>query len=303
MPAVNSRESLIAQWSKRAQVGIAIAGCGLLTGCGFPWLDAWWGDNSKPNLQPATTQETTLRGASGPIAINRGVPEHIHAEPNTLRMRIYQLILPVGTFSLNEKIWRQLDEDTLDSATSVLLAQNGFRAGTGVQEHWTNIYKILDGPGTSFREFLCQTDGRTSVQIVTRQNQSDQNIFYVDKDGQNLGRTFELCDNALRLSLSRQQDSSDMKVQVEPFVITGTVDIARHNVETGIVRTTRQDEQTFHNLRIETVIAANKFLILAPLNPKKNPFSVGTRFLSDSDQIPATETILVFVPIKTDKAK
>lgn len=281
-----------------AGMALILATCALLSGCGFPWLDSWWGDSPKPEPPSPATQEANNTGTDGPMTLNHGVPEHIHAEPTTLRIRVYQLIVPLGAFSLNEKIWRQLDEDTLDSTTSVLLAQNGFRAGMGLQERWTSIYKLLDGPGTSFREYLCQTDGRSSVQIVTRQNQSDQNIFYVDRDGQNLGRTFELCDNALRLSISRQMENSDMKVQVEPFVITGTVDIARHNQETGVVRTTRQDEQTFHNLRIETLIPASKFLILAPLNPKKNPFSVGTRFLSATDQIPATETILVFVPIK-----
>ncbi len=43
------------------------------------------------------------------------------------RMIVYKITLPVNTFSTNDKIWSQLNEDAIDSKTNVLLAQNGLR--------------------------------------------------------------------------------------------------------------------------------------------------------------------------------
>src|SRR4051794_33865962 len=43
------------------------------------------------------------------------------------RVTVYMIILPLGTFSKNDQIWSQLNEDALDSKTAVLMAQNGLR--------------------------------------------------------------------------------------------------------------------------------------------------------------------------------
>lgn len=284
---------------RKLGIMLIMTGVLALAGCGFPWIGnpfkAKEGTTSTTQHAPALPSYVNKTGADGKAM---GVPQNIYAEPATLRMRIYQLTLPLGAFSLNEKIWRQLDEDTLDSATTVLLAQNGLRAAVGPQDRWSAIYKILEGPGTSFQEYLCQTDGRSAVQVITRQNLPEQTIFYVDRDFTALGRTFDRCDNAMRLSMSRLKESSDMLVQVEPFVILGTIGVNRDERDLGVVRTTHQQEQTFHNLRVETRLAGKNFLVLAPLNPKTNAFSVGTHFLSDSEKVPPTETVLIFVPIK-----
>ena len=46
------------------------------------------------------------------------------------RVIVHRITAAVGTFSTNEKVWAELNEDALDSKTSVLMAQNGLRAGT-----------------------------------------------------------------------------------------------------------------------------------------------------------------------------
>ncbi len=143
------------------------------------------------------------------------------------KVHLLKLTMPIGTFSLNQKVWRQLDEDSLDSKTSVLLAQNGLRAGVGPQSRWPAIAKLIDLPGATTQEYFCQTDGRTSINIVTRANIPEQTVFYVDKDLQLQGRTFDRCDNAVRLSMNKVKDSSDLVVQVEPVVQLGTIEVLR----------------------------------------------------------------------------
>jgi len=258
-------------------------------GCGFPFLGK---SDKHPPATPSVQKEAAL--AADPA----GVPHRIIADPVALRMRVYQLTLPLGTLSLNDKIWRQLDEDALDSATTVLLARNGLRAGVAPQVRWPVLAKMLDTPGATSQEYVCQTDGRTPVVIPTRPNVPEQTVFYVDSDLELQGRTFDRCDNVVRLSMSRLKDTTDMLVQVEPVVLTGAIEVTRGAQEMGVVRMTQPQEQTFRNLRLVTHVAAANFLVLAPLNPKQNSFSVGTRFLSDTDKVPPMETVLVFVPIK-----
>ncbi len=70
-----------------------------------------------------------------------------------------------------------------------------------------------------------------------------------------------------------------------------------------MVRVTSPQEATFANLRLTASLKADQFLVIAPADPKAaaSAFSVGTRFLSDADKVPALETVLVFVPILEDK--
>ncbi|MEI8194526.1 MAG: hypothetical protein WCI73_01310 [Phycisphaerae bacterium] len=277
-------------------LGLAAA-CGLGSGCSRTfWDGTWlWG---KPLIgaAPTPTSKENLTDLAQRTAPT-GIPNQIHADEAHLRIRVYQMSMPLGTFSLNDKIWRQLDEDALDSATSVLLAQNGLRAAVGRQDRWPAVAKLLDGPGTRTQEYVCLSDGRSAIQITTRPNLPEQTVFYVDRDLELQGRTFARCDNAVRLSMASLKDTTDMLVQLEPLVITGTVEISRNGSDLGITRQSRPQEETFRNLRLQSRVAAKDFLVLAPLNPKGNAFSVGTRFLSNADTVPPMETILVFVPL------
>lgn len=273
---------------------------GLLGGCSRTFWDGTWLWGHPFLSPPAAT--TAPAGAEALTELAQrvapaGVPHKIHADEAHLRIRVYQISMPLGTFSLNDKIWRQLDEDALDSGTSVLLAQNGLRAGVGRLERWSQLAKLVDGPGTHTQEYLCLSDGRSAVQITTRPNLPEQTVFYIDRDLELQGRTFARCDNAVRLSMAPLKDTTDMLVQLEPLVITGTVEVTRSGPDLGITRQSRQQEETFRNLRLQSRVAARDFLVLAPLNPKANAFSVGTRFLSDSDAVPPMETVLVFVPL------
>lgn len=240
-------------------------------------------------LTPAPTT-TTQPDTQAATRIPTNIASH------GLRLRMYKITVPLGAFSLNDKLWRLVNEDTLDSQTSVLLAQNGLRAGTGPLARWATIAKLIDIPGASTQEFFCQTDGRTPLLIPTRANIPQQSVFYVDKDLNMQGRTFDKCDNAIRLSMTRIKNSSDIQLQLEPVVELGTITVIRNPQDVGVTRMSVPQEETFANLRLATTVKTDTFLIIAPANPKTNEFSVGTRFLSDSDQIPSLETILVFVP-------
>ena len=216
------------------------------------------------------------------------------------RVIVYRISVPVGEFSGNDKIWSQLNEDAIDSKTSVLMAQNGLRAATGSVSRWPDIAKMLDTPGARNDQILMQTDGHSSINVVTRPSVTDQIVVSVDRDLQQEGRTFERCDNGFRLSMR------GVKAQVRRRRRTAgaarTSRHTRHRRRRSHWSGRRRDaERLFFRGRLRRpawrrISSADDFLVVTAMDPKSSPFSVGTLWLSDTDKVPATETVLIFVP-------
>jgi len=268
---------------KAAPLALAL----LLAGCGwFAPTATYTGNNRMVTVNPSSLRPTP----GGRIA--PGTP---------LRVQLVKLTLPVGTFSGNEKIWRQLDQDALDSETSILLAENGLRAAVAPLERWPGVHKLIDVTGVVNELYVLQTDGRSSADIVTHPNITQQTIAAIDRDRDMHVRYFDRCDNSLRLALARKRDEARLTIQLEPVVQLGTVTLVRGPEETGIVRTSQRREETISTLRLAAPLDATQFLVLAPASPKENKFSVGARFLTNTDQLPPMETVLVFLPL-TDQA-
>src|SRR5947209_8683778 len=112
----------------------ALPGCQIWNG----WLDALkWKVDDKAPAQP---QPLHIASPSEPIPMLSAPPALIP------RVTVYRISLPVGTFTANDKIWAELNEDAIDSKTAVMMAQNGLRAATGALARWPVIAKVLDVP-------------------------------------------------------------------------------------------------------------------------------------------------------------
>lgn len=253
------------------------------------WLDMlkWKGIEAPPTAkaQPLVIGGSGAGTSSGPAAL---IP----------RVTVYRITMPVGSFSTNDRVWAQLNEDAIDSKTTVMLAQNGLRVGTGPVGRWPNISQLLqDTPGATTEQFIYQTDGRASVNVVTRAGITDQIVVSIDRDLQQQGRTFERCDNGFRLAMRPVRNKPELIVQLEPIVTLGTVNVIRQGLEHGIARTGFSSEESFADLALAATLTADQFLAVSAMDPKTSPFSVGTLWLSDQEKAPPTETVLVFVPV------
>lgn len=226
------------------------------------------------------------------VAIDAGPRE----APLIPRVTVYRISAPVGTFTSNDKVWSELNEDALDSKTSVLLAQNGLRAGVGMIARWPSIQRLVDVPGASSDQFNCQTDGRSSVNVVTRPGITDEIVVSIDRDLQQQGRTFERCDNGFRLSMHGIRGKHELVVQLEPIVTLGTVAVSHTVGELGTGKQGFTSEEAFNDLLMSAHLNSDQFLILSPVDPKESRFSVGSLWLSDVEKAPPTETVLIFVP-------
>ena len=267
-------------------MGVVLAAAVGSSGCAVwnRWLDML-------KLPTGTAkQEAPLPGAT--------VAKDLQALP--ARMVVYRITLPVGTFSTNDKVWTQLNEDALDSKTTVLLAQNGLRAGTGPLERWAAISKLIDVPGAATDQTVCETDGRSTVNVITRANIADQIVVSVDRDLEQQGRTFNRCDDGFRLSMrkTRVVDKGgtarpQLVVQLEPVVTEGSGTAAGLR---GIGTAAFTSEEGFADLQMAATLNPDQFFVVTPQDPKGSRFSVGSLWLSDLDKVPPVETVLVFVP-------
>jgi hypothetical protein len=216
------------------------------------------------------------------------------ATPMIPRVMLYRIVLPVGAFSGNAPIWSMLNEDAIDSTTSVLLAHNGLRAATGSVNRWPEIFKLIDPEGSFNQPVIIQTDGRSSINLPTRQRIADLYVSAVDRDRQLQIRQYQNCDNGFRLSVRGVRDKAQIRVQLEPVVTLGAIQVTRPGI--GYTTTGITTEESFEDLRLAANLTAGEFLVLAAMNPRPGSLSVGTQWLSNPDQVPPTETVLILVP-------
>jgi hypothetical protein len=277
-----------------AALTLAVGGCQVWNG----WLDMLkWktADAKKAAVFPVGDAGSSKDAASLPA-----------------RMIVYKITLPVGTFSTNDKVWAQLNEDGLDSKTNVLLAQNGLRAATGPIARWETLGKIIDVPGASTDQMVCQTDGHSTLNVVTRSNISDQIVVSIDRDLQQEGRSFEHCDDGFRLTMRKVRAikkngkdanaAAQLMVELEPVVTQGSAALMQRSPLSINGSGSFTSEEEFTDLQMGATLAADQFLVVSPQDPKESRFSVGSLWLSNPDHVPATETVLVFIPAVGDAA-
>ena len=271
-----------------------VPGCQIWNG----WLDMlkWrMADEHKKPEEGTRLLVVPNKGGAGeaPPAVAAVVP----------RVIVHRITAPVGTFSTNEKVWTELNEDALDSKTSVLMAQNGLRAGIGPVSRWPNIARLIEGPGVTSDQIMCQTDGRSSVNVVTRQGVIDEIVVSIDRDLQQQGRTFEKCDNGFKLAMRGVRGKPELLISLEPIVTLGTVSVMRREPELGVTRGGFTSEEAFTDLQMAATLGPDHFLVVSSVDPRTNRFSVGSLWLSEMEKVPALETVLIFVPAAAEGRK
>ena len=92
---------------------------------------------------------------------------------------------------------------------------------------------------------------------------------------------------------------AELQLQLAPIVSLGNVQVVRPGM--GVTSSNITSEESFEDLRMAATLIADQFLVVSAMDPKTSPFSVGTLWLSDRDHPPATETVLVFVPVSAQK--
>lgn len=237
--------------------------------------------------------------ASHPFeAIAKPSPTHPAAAPRVLhlvQLDVYQLEVPFGSISNDTEFWRRIDTDGIDPSVQRTLLKDGFRVGQGLIYDWPFFREIIDQHPVSTWVTSRIAYSERQEQLLVKKNQLPRNIFYFNTAGNLVGRSFDFADYELMLSFwPTPRNNGQIHVQLVP-VIQPHRQILEHYELDGrdAVRIVRP--KFFYDLKLESDLSVDHFLIVAPSTTSDLESSLGNAFLVNPGPAARTETILIFV--------
>lgn len=267
--------------------------------CGFVW---GCGGNKPASSQQQQQQQMqvaskTSREIFFPPDEQMRVKDAVPEVPLLLQLTTYKITLPAGTVSRNEDFWRHIRETAVDVGTHDLLYKNGVRVGVAPADEWENLKAILEEnpaltqPGTY--------SGRESgdLEMEMKLKVPYQNLFFFDPSGDLVGRTFERCDNLLRVSFyAAPHKPGTMRLGMVP-VVRSLREVWQATGEVNERRFELVRPEHFYALNLTVDVALDDFLVVAPSPEAKWSTSLGANFLMADGATDQTETLLIFRPM------
>jgi len=217
-----------------------------------------------------------------------------------IHLDIYQLDLPVGAVSQNEKLWKRADEQCVGvgEGTSELLFKNGLRAGVVPRTEWAFFKDYMAGQPGRMRQTTINGVRGEAVALEMDKPIDREDLFYFDGANQQIGRTFEQCVNGVSLSFQlapRKQGS--VRVAICP-----TIRGERRRLE--FTSTNQELESPFteitrlYDLNLRVDVPDDGFLIVAPSDDaeRTSTTSIGGRFFMAREKSERLEQVLLIVP-------
>ena len=253
-------------------------------------------------MQPGQTSTT------GPVSSERtvkriqtsaaGKPLDAHPKVETvIQLNLYRLTIPFGTVSQNEDFWRSIDEDCIDVATRDLLLKNGLRVGRAATAQWEIISKLIaEYPATTHKSGLVAAEA-SSMDLMMKQGEGSEHIFYYDSRNELIGRTYERWENYMSLAFqSAPRKPKHVRVALCPAVRS-----ERKRFEYNL-RNEEQPEiqyvapERLYDMNLRADLPPETFLIIAPSSEGKWPTSIGSSFLVSDAPAERMEQVLLIVP-------
>jgi hypothetical protein len=213
-----------------------------------------------------------------------------------VQIDIYQLSVPYGTVSRNEKFWKRIDEQCIDVATADVLYRNGIRAGQAATSEWDYFRNIMEqNPALASSRTLLSPEGN-SIELPLGKEMLQQDIFYYDAAGHLHGRSFDHSQNLMTLSFQ----PAPRKPQAVRLALCPLVRCTRRRLEYTAMN--REDEIAYtapehlYELNLRTDVPMNNFLVVAPSAESTWATSLGNRFLIAEGPAERIEIVLLFVP-------
>jgi hypothetical protein len=217
--------------------------------------------------------------------------------PVVISLDVYHLSVPWGGVSRNEEFWKRVDEDRVDIGTHDLLLKNGIRIGVGHDADWP-YFKGLLGKYPSARSLRDRTQAGKEgyIELLMRSNVSEQVILGLDDHNEQWGRRFEKCEDLLGISyVASTHNPGEVTVKVCPIVrgLRRYFHVTIFNEESQIELT---QPEHLYDMRLESLIPLNDFLVIAPSKEALKSTSMGNTFLMTEGTTTPVEHVLVIVP-------
>jgi hypothetical protein len=264
----------------------------LLASCG---LCVWSCAPDKPPTPPVDPPK--LRATFFPADEHLMSRDAFPPQEYLIQLASYKITVPAGTISGNKDFWGHIDENAVDVPTHDLLWKNGVRVGVAASSEWDFFKAILEqNPAITQPSSYAGREAK-DIEMEMKMQVPYQNLFYFDTQGELIGRTFERCDNLLRVSFQpAPRKPGSVRLGMCPVVRS----MRERIVAVGDINTISYQfihPEQFFELNLSVDIPMDGFLIVAPSPEGKWPSSLGGNFFVGDGTVEQFETLLIFRPL------
>jgi hypothetical protein len=269
---------------------LSLAGCGGGPAAPTPQAGA---PGSVPRV---ITLSTLSQDAAFTADVNHEPPRDAPGPVHELfRIDVYQFTTPLGSLGRNEDFWKRIDEQCVDVGTYDLLFKNGLRVGVAPISEFDGIRKHIDADAKCHSISVTGTIAK-EIQLETKKDLIEENIFQFDQSNEPVGRTYEHCSNMLNLSFEpTPRKPGSIRVQLCPMVRS-----SRTHLEFTLLNEEQEIQwvspEVLYDLNLRVDIAPDTFFILAPSSDSDRLTSVGHAFLTEDGGTQRMEQVIVLVP-------
>src|SRR5688572_18368994 len=181
-----------------------------------------------------------------------------------IQLNIYRITLPAGAVSRSDAFWKRVDEHAVDVGTYELLYKNGVRVGVAPVGEWDSLRESL-GDHPAFTQPITYTGRQANdIELEMKRGVGLQHIFYFDSHGDLVGRTYERCNDLIRISYQpAPRKHGSVRLGLVPIVQS----LREQLVSTGPLNTrtvTWFRPEYLYELNLVTDVDIEHFLVIAP---------------------------------------
>lgn len=213
-----------------------------------------------------------------------------------VQLDVYQMTVPYGGISADERFWSHVDEDHVNLATHGLLLSNGIRYGVASNDEWKFFKNLMDLNGATARKGSVAPVRHGMVELPMLTNIQSEDIFYINAQQKLYGRTYEKCDNILAVSFEpTPRRAGEARIELSALVRG-----IHKQYEVTLLNDTREIELKYpeylYDLRLRQDVPFDHFLVIAPSREASLPDNLGHTFFVRPNGPAPVETVLIMVP-------
>ena len=289
-PYASAMRRAMRRWALPGCAVAAVVVGSVLGGCG---------GQAQPDTRPAATGLTPFGDAirSVPQVYKEVLPGQTLGSDDKLlcNVDVMHVLAPARAISGDADFWTIATDRTLSPEQQRLLETNGVRAGLVELTAWPKLGAMINTrAGVTSRTTNIRGTTRAEVDPI---DSTGQTLFYYDRTGALVGRSFDECENFWGMSFVPQtQGRASVRLALCPVVRAQRqrIEVSRAGNESE-VRLVRPE--AIYELGLTLDIPVGTVLVLAPAaRGLELRTSIGRAFLTEADATELHERVYVIYP-------
>ena len=224
-------------------------------------------------------------------------PDAVKEQQYLIQLIAYRVTLPSGGVSRSDDFWKHVNEQAVDAGTYEMLFKNGIRVGVAGVDEFEYLKGLVEKHPVVTQPSSWTGREARNLDIDLKLKVDYQNLFSFNSAGELAGRTYERCDDLLRISFQpAPRKHGSVRIAVCP-VIKSLREVV---VPIGEIHSTSykwiRPEHLF-DLNMVVDVPLDSFLVIAPAAEGEIKALPGSVFLRGEGAAERTETLLLFRPL------